>query len=90
MPFPDRSFDLVVSALALNFVPDPGRAVAEFARVTASGGVVAAYVWDYAEGMAMMRYFWDAATDARLRRGRVGRGSSLPDVPTRAPVRTVD
>lgn len=63
LPFPDRSFDLVVSALALNFVPDPGQAVAEFARVTASAGGVAAYVWDYAEGMAMMRYFWDAAAE---------------------------
>jgi hypothetical protein len=37
--------------------------VAEFARVTAPGGVAAAYVWDYGEGMAMMRYFWDAAAE---------------------------
>jgi SAM-dependent methyltransferase len=62
LPLPDRDFDAVVSGLALNFVPDPRRAVAEFARVARSGHVVAAYVWDYAEGMAMMRYFWDAAT----------------------------
>jgi SAM-dependent methyltransferase len=61
LPLPNDQFDTVVSGLALNFVPDSGRAVAEFARVTAPGGVVAAYVWDYAEGMAMMRYFWDAA-----------------------------
>jgi len=62
LPLPDRHFDAVVSGLALNFVPDPSRAVAEFARVGKSGGVAAAYVWDYAEGMAMMRHFWDAAT----------------------------
>ncbi|MGI8331818.1 class I SAM-dependent methyltransferase [Actinomadura scrupuli] len=61
LPFPDRSFDAVVSGLALNFVPGPGDAAAELARVTAPGGVAAAYVWDYAEGMAMLRYFWDAA-----------------------------
>jgi SAM-dependent methyltransferase len=61
MPFADHEFDAVVSGLALNFVPDPGRAVGEFFRLAAPGGVVAAYVWDYAEGMAMMRYFWDAA-----------------------------
>jgi SAM-dependent methyltransferase len=61
LPFPDRRFDAVVSGLALNFVPHPGRAVAEFARVAAPAGVVAAYVWDYAEGMAMMRHLWDAA-----------------------------
>lgn len=62
LPFPDHDFDSVVSGLALNFVPDPERAVAEFIRVAAPGAVVAAYVWDYAEGMAMMRYFWDAAS----------------------------
>jgi len=61
LPLRGRSVHTVVSGLALNFVPDPARAVAEFARVVMPGGVVAAYVWDYAEGMAMMRYFWDAA-----------------------------
>lgn len=66
LPFPDDRFDVVVSGLALNFVPDPARAAAEFARVTAPGGTVAAYVWDYAEGMEMMRYFWDAAAAAGL------------------------
>ena len=61
VPLPDRRFDAVVSGLALNFVPEPDRALAEFVRVARSGALVAAYVWDYAEGMAMMRYFWDAA-----------------------------
>ena len=58
---PDRSVDAVVSGLAVNFVPEPDRAVAEFARVLTPGGVAAAYVWDYADGMEMMRYFWAAA-----------------------------
>ncbi|MGS2615886.1 class I SAM-dependent methyltransferase [Micromonospora sp. LZ34] len=61
LPVPDHDVDVVVSGLALNFVPDPARAVAEFARVVRPGGVAAAYVWDYAGGMAMMRHFWDAA-----------------------------
>ncbi len=52
--------DVAVSGLALNFVPDPARAVAEMARVTSPGGTVAAYVWDYAGQMQFMRYFWDA------------------------------
>ena len=55
------SFDVVVSGLVLNFVPEPRQAVAEMARVARNGGAVAAYVWDYAEKMEMMRYFWDAA-----------------------------
>ncbi|GAB3873480.1 class I SAM-dependent methyltransferase [Dactylosporangium cerinum] len=62
LPVPDASVDVVVSGLALNFVPAPAEAVAEFTRVSAPGGLVAAYVWDYADGMAMMRHFWDAAT----------------------------
>lgn len=61
LPLPDSEFDVVVSGLAINFVPSPALAAAEFARVVRPGGVVAAYVWDYADGMQMMRYFWDAA-----------------------------
>ncbi|HEY0638653.1 MAG TPA: class I SAM-dependent methyltransferase [Pseudonocardiaceae bacterium] len=61
LPLPDDAADAVVSGLALNFVPEPAVAAAEFARVTAPGGVAAAYVWDYAEGMGMMRHFWDVA-----------------------------
>jgi hypothetical protein len=33
----------------------------ELGRVVVPGGVVAAYVWDYADGMEFMRLFWDAA-----------------------------
>ncbi len=54
-------FDIVVSGLVLNFVPDPGAAVSSMA-LAAPGGVVAAYVWDYAVGMQMLRTFWDTAT----------------------------
>ncbi len=61
LELPDDSVDVVVSALALNFVPDPARALAEFTRVVVSEGRVAAYVWDYADGMQMLRCFWDAA-----------------------------
>lgn len=61
LPVADRTADVVVSGLALNFVPDPGRAAAEMVRVVVPGGTVAAYVWDYAGGMVMMRHFWDAA-----------------------------
>lgn len=61
LPLAAGRFDAVVSGLALNFVPDPGGAVAEFARVVRPGGVVASYVWDYAGGMAMMQHLWDAA-----------------------------
>jgi len=78
LPFPDRRFDAVVSGLALNFVPHPARAAAEFARVAVGGGVAAAYVWDYAEGMALMRYFWDAATALDPAAGEFDEGRRFP------------
>jgi SAM-dependent methyltransferase len=63
LPVADRSVDVVVSGLVLHFVPAAEQidAVREMRRVTRSGGTVAVYLWDYAEGMQMMRHFWDAA-----------------------------
>lgn len=55
------TFDVVVSGLVLNFVPQPVYAVAEMARAACPGGTIAAYVWDYAGQMQLMRHFWDAA-----------------------------
>jgi SAM-dependent methyltransferase len=63
LPFPSAGFDAAVSGLALNFMPDPHDAVGEMRRVTRKGGVVGAYVWDYADGMQMIRRFWDVAVD---------------------------
>ncbi len=71
LPWDSAVFDVTVSGLVLNFVPDHESMVREMVRVTKPGGRVAAYVWDYAGGMQMMRHFWDAAIavspgDARL------------------------
>ena len=63
LPVRDASVDAVVSGLVLNFLPDPAAALAEMCRATRPGGVVAAYVWDYAEGMQLIRHFWDAAVE---------------------------
>jgi SAM-dependent methyltransferase len=63
IPLADASVDVVVSGLVLNFVPDQPAALAEMARVTSTGGTIAAYVWDYAGKMEMMRLFWDAAVE---------------------------
>lgn len=61
LPFEDETFAHVVSALALNFMPDPQQAVTEMARVTQANGIVALYVWDYAGKMEWLKYFWDVA-----------------------------
>jgi SAM-dependent methyltransferase len=61
LPLADATADVVVSGLVLNFVADTGRGLAEMRRVCAPGGIVAAYVWDYAAKMALIRHFWNAA-----------------------------
>lgn len=61
IPAPDASFDVVVSGLVLNFVPDAAAALDEWRRVTRVGGAIGAYVWDYAGQMQLIRRFWDAA-----------------------------
>jgi SAM-dependent methyltransferase len=54
-------YDAAVSGLMLNFLPQPQLAVAGMARLVSPGGLVAAYVWDYAGKMQLMRHFWEAA-----------------------------
>jgi SAM-dependent methyltransferase len=46
LPFADSTFDVAAMALVISFLPDPGRAAAEMARVVRPGGWVAAYMWD--------------------------------------------
>lgn len=61
LPVADEAVDASLAALSLNFVPDRPRALRELRRATRPGGVVAAYVWDYAGGMEMLARFWDTA-----------------------------
>lgn len=49
LPFPDATFDVVASALVINFIVDRPRALSEMRRVTRTHGVVAGYVWDFGE-----------------------------------------
>ena len=74
-----EAFDAAVSGLMLNFVTDPEAAVTGMRDSVATGGVVAAYVWDYAEGMQFMRYFWDAALE-------VAGAADVPDEAERFPL----
>jgi SAM-dependent methyltransferase len=62
LPVATGSCHAVVSGLVLNFIPDQAAALREMVRAAKPAGVVAAYVWDYADGMRLLRHFWDAAT----------------------------
>lgn len=76
LPLPDASFDAVVAALVLNFVPDQQRALAEMRRVARSGAVIGAYLWDYpAGGMQLLVRFWEAAIALDPAAARLAEGS---------------
>src|SRR5918996_4885491 len=47
LPFSDGAFDVVASALALNFIADRPRALAEMQRVARRNATVASFVWDF-------------------------------------------
>ena len=61
LPFDDDEFDGALAQLVVHFMPDGVAGLAEMARVTKPGGVVAACVWDYAEGGGPATRFWDVA-----------------------------
>lgn len=78
LPVHSSRFDAAVAGLVLNFVPDPLVAVREMARTVRPGGVVAAYVWDYAGKMELMRYFWDAAVALNPAASSLDEGRRFP------------
>jgi SAM-dependent methyltransferase len=65
LPFADSSFDAVVGAFVLNHLPCPEVAAGELARVLASGGRLALWLWDVPE----RTLFIGPVRDAILRAG---------------------
>jgi SAM-dependent methyltransferase len=61
LPFADDSYDAAIAQLVVHFMSDPVAGLAEMGRVTRTGGVVAACVWDHAGGTGPLSPFWDAA-----------------------------
>lgn len=78
IPLPDRSVDVVVSGLVLNFAPDVAAALSEMSRVAASRGTIAAYVWDYGGRMDLMRHFWGAAVELDPSAAELDEGLRFP------------
>ncbi len=63
LPFEDGSFDAALAQLVVHFMSEPHAGIGEMARVTKSGGVVAACVWDLQGGRAPISPFWRAARE---------------------------
>jgi SAM-dependent methyltransferase len=61
LPFPDRAFDAALAQLVVHFMSDPVAGLREMARVTRTGGAVAACVWDHGGGRGPLSPFWEAA-----------------------------
>jgi len=63
LPFSDNTFDIVVSALVINFISDRSQALAEMCRVCHPHGLIAGYVWDIAAQRSpvsfLSRDIWD-------------------------------
>ena len=78
LPTREGGFDIVVSGLVLNFLPDPARGLSALRERLRSGGMIAAYVWDYAEGMEFLRRFWDAAVELDPEAASLDEGRRFP------------
>lgn len=78
LPVESETYDAVVSGLMLNFVSQADQALGEMLRVTRKGGIIAAYVWDYAGQMQLMRYFWDAAVALDQSASALDEGKRFP------------
>lgn len=61
LPFGDAEFDASLAQLVVHFMASPVDGLRDMARVTRPGGVVAACVWDHAEGGGPLVRFWEAA-----------------------------
>jgi SAM-dependent methyltransferase len=63
LPFEDGAFDAALAQLVVHFMSDPVAGIREMARITRSGGVVAACVWDHGGGQGPLNVFWKAARE---------------------------
>ena len=72
LPFANCAFDVVASALVINFIPDRLLALAEMRRVARVGGLVGGYVWDFAA---------ELSPSGPLRKALRRSGAEVPVIP---------
>ena len=82
LPWDDSTFDAAMCSLVVAWMSDADHGIAEMARVTKPGGIVAAAMWDlHGGGLQMLSHFWRAAREI---------DPSIPDDQPRAGVREGD
>ena len=64
LDFADDTFDVAMASLVVHFMADPTAGLAQMARVTRTGGLVAATVWNHASGSGPLSLFWEAVRAA--------------------------
>ena len=85
LPFAEATFDAALAQLVVHFMTDPVAGLAEMARVTRPGGVIAACVWDNAGEQTPLAPFWrevresdpEAADESGLAGAREGHLAEL-------------
>ena len=85
LPFADDRFDCAAAQLVVHFMTDPVTGLAEMARVTRPGAMVAACVWDHGTAAGPLSVFWravqaldpDARGEATLAGAREGQLARL-------------
>ncbi|MFC4786462.1 class I SAM-dependent methyltransferase [Nocardioides sp. MAHUQ-72] len=65
LPYDDGTFDVTLAQLVVHFMRDPVAGLREMRRVTGTGGVVAACVWDHAGGRGPLSPFWSVVNELR-------------------------
>jgi ubiquinone/menaquinone biosynthesis C-methylase UbiE len=60
LPFADDSFDVSLAQLVVHFMTDPVAGLRDMGRVTRTGGIVTACVWDHAGGTGPLTPVWHA------------------------------
>ena len=80
LPYGDGAFDAATMALVIAFVPQPAKGVAEMVRVTRPGGLVGAYMWDFARSGSPTEPIASEADELGFARPALpNAGSSSPD-----------
>ena len=78
-PRREGGFDVLVSGLVLNFVPELPRALVAMRERLRPGGTLAAYVWDYAGGIEFLAHFWREAVAANAGAADLDEARRFPD-----------